>query len=193
MAEAAPARVVTTPPTCLRRFLRRFADRSRPPTPEGSLPGFPWSDVTLRLNPYPPHYRAAFACSLLLYPQPHRLTLRLAFPCGRATGLPRCAVETAWVRSCLYAGGSPSAPEEFRAPDLTTTFFGQSLSAPLARPRDDACGSSPGLTLPRPPGPQLPWCWQSRPRLALRSPSRRMRIRCPEGSVPPRCQGRTPR
>jgi hypothetical protein len=49
----------------------------------------------LKLNPYPPHYRTAFACSLLLYPPPPRLLLRAAFPTGcpggEATGLPRSA------------------------------------------------------------------------------------------------------
>ena len=45
VAEAAPAKIVTISPTDLRRLLRWFADRSRPPTPEGSLPGFPWGDV----------------------------------------------------------------------------------------------------------------------------------------------------
>jgi hypothetical protein len=33
-------------------------------------------------NPYPPYYRAAFASSRILYPQPHRLPLRFAFPEG---------------------------------------------------------------------------------------------------------------
>ena len=28
-------------------------------------------------NPYPTHYKLAFASSAILYPQPHRLTLRL--------------------------------------------------------------------------------------------------------------------
>src|SRR5262249_31213945 len=28
---------------------------------------------------------------------------------------------------------------------------------------DDAWSGSPGLTLPRAPGPQPPWCWQSQP------------------------------
>ena len=80
VAQAAPARVITTVPTFLRRLLRRFADCSRPPTPEGSLPGFPWGDVAFRRNPYPTHYRAAFAFSLILYPQPHRLTLTSCLP-----------------------------------------------------------------------------------------------------------------
>jgi hypothetical protein len=35
-----------------------------------------------RLNPYPSHYKTAFASSTILYPQPHRLALRLAFPMG---------------------------------------------------------------------------------------------------------------
>ena len=33
-------------------------------------------------NPYPSHYGTAFAFSTILYPQPHRLALRLAFPEG---------------------------------------------------------------------------------------------------------------
>jgi hypothetical protein len=45
----------------------------------------------LRRNPYPPHYKVAFAFSIILYPHPFRLTLRLAFPMGgvRAYHVPR--------------------------------------------------------------------------------------------------------
>jgi hypothetical protein len=53
------------------------------------------------LNPYPPPYRTAFACSLLLYPPGNRLALRLAFPLGHRTGLPRSAYTPGWVRLCL--------------------------------------------------------------------------------------------
>src|SRR5262249_13105557 len=106
----------------------------RPPTPQGSLPAFARGDVAVRLNPCPAHYSPAFASSLILYPQPHRLALRFAFPRGRATGLPRCIVETAWGRSCLYAGGSSSAPEEFGDSGPGHGPFGPSLSAPLACP-----------------------------------------------------------
>ena len=42
-------------------------------------------------NPYPVDYRPAFACSVLLYPQRYRRTLRHAFPSGSATGLPSSA------------------------------------------------------------------------------------------------------
>jgi len=43
-----------------------------------------------RLNSYPPHYRTTFAFSIIPYPQPHRLTLRLAFPVsGEVTSLSR--------------------------------------------------------------------------------------------------------
>jgi len=85
----------------LRRFLRRLTDDSRPPTPEGSLLAFTRGDLAFRLNPYPSHYSLAFAFSLVLYPQPHRLTLRSPYPEGKATGLPRSANITEWVRSCL--------------------------------------------------------------------------------------------
>ena len=89
----------------LYRFLRCF----RAETPEGSQPAFAEDHVASWLNPYPPHYKAAFACSILLYPQPYRLTLRRAFPSGRATGLPRSVSVPARVRSGLYAGGASSA------------------------------------------------------------------------------------
>ena len=54
-------------------------------------------EVMLRkLNLYPLDYRMAFAFSILPYPQPRGLALRLAFPQersdlarGRTTGLPR--------------------------------------------------------------------------------------------------------
>jgi hypothetical protein len=59
--------------------------------PDGRLPACAWDDVAQALNPYPPHYRMAFASSILLCPHVCRLTLRLAFPCGRRTGLP-CSV-----------------------------------------------------------------------------------------------------
>ena len=58
------------------------------------------------LNPYPSDYRTAFASSAIPYPSPHRLALRLAFPCGRTTGLPRSVTHAAGrVRPCLSAGG----------------------------------------------------------------------------------------
>src|SRR5262249_15602983 len=95
VAAGAPARASTTALKSLDPSLGRWADVSRPPTPEGSLLAFAWGDVARGLNPCPAHYRPAFASSLVLYPQPHRLALRLTFPRGRATGLPRCAAETA--------------------------------------------------------------------------------------------------
>jgi hypothetical protein len=41
----------------------------------------------LPLNPYPPHYRTAFACFLLPSPPCYRLTLRLAVPLQERDGL----------------------------------------------------------------------------------------------------------
>src|SRR5271157_2188677 len=54
-------------------------------------------------------YGPAFAFSLLLYPPPYRLLLRVAFPCGEDDGLTtfrRCAQVG---RSQLSAGGASSA------------------------------------------------------------------------------------
>src|SRR5439155_9534286 len=94
----------------------------------------PRGNVARGLNPYPPHYRAAFACSLLLYPPSCRLLLRVAFPCGETTGLPRSAAVTVWVRSRLLAGGASAAPEEFGASGPDHVPFGPSGSASCAWP-----------------------------------------------------------
>jgi hypothetical protein len=112
VAAVAPATALAAAPTVLQHSLRRLADGSRPPTPEGSLPPFGWGDVTTPIRPITDRHSLHLPC-----PQPHRLALRFAFPSRRTTGLPRCGAETlAWVRSRLYAGGSTSAPGEFGAP-----------------------------------------------------------------------------
>src|SRR5215813_13339738 len=72
-------------------LLRRFAKVSGDARPNGRLPAFAWSDVARGRNPYPPHYRVAFASSILPFPHVYRLALRLTFPCGRRTGFP-CSV-----------------------------------------------------------------------------------------------------
>src|SRR5262245_61409167 len=89
---------------------------SRVSAPRGSLLAFAQDDLALRLNPYPTHYRSAFAFSTILYPQPYRLALRRAFPSGRITGLPRSMKTAESVRSRFSAGGATSATGEVRAP-----------------------------------------------------------------------------
>src|SRR5262249_2198472 len=69
----------------------------------------PRGDVALRLNPYPPGYGAAFACSPVLCPPPRRLALRRAFPGGGATGLSCSRSVAGRGGPCLAAGGAPSA------------------------------------------------------------------------------------
>ena len=119
--------------------------------------------------------------------------LAAGFPGGEATGWPRSADVPAWVRPRLDAGGTTSAPGEFGAPGLATYLLVQACQHLWLVLGDDACSGSPGLTIPRAPGPQPPWCWQSQLGLTPPLPSRRMRVRCAEGSALPRCQGRTPR
>jgi len=88
--------------------------------------------LPVSLNFYSLHYRATFAFSILLYPHFCRLALRLAFPRGRNTGLPRFAISTRWVRSRLYAGGAMSAVAKNGAATPGHSPFGPSLSAGLA-------------------------------------------------------------
>ena len=52
---------------------------SRDERPAGSLLPF---RVGQSLNPYPTHYRLAFASSSIPYPQPYQLALRLTFSLG---------------------------------------------------------------------------------------------------------------
>ena len=87
---------------------------------------------SIRLSPYPPGYRAAFAFSILLCQQPCELALRLAFPLGG------CRQGSYWfttfrvsaraVRSRLSAGGSPSASGELIAPEPVHAPFGQAFA-----------------------------------------------------------------
>ena len=114
-------------------FLSRFLKLSRDVRPRGSLPAFAWGDIALfELNPYPPHYRAAFAFSPLLYPLPHRGHLALPLPRGTALGLPRSVYIPVRVRSHLFAGGASSASDETTAPDPDHLPFGSSVSTPFA-------------------------------------------------------------
>jgi len=55
-------------------------------------------------NPYPNDYGSAFACSVLLYPQHCRPSLRAAFPDGSATGLPSSVAVTEEGRLSLFTG-----------------------------------------------------------------------------------------
>jgi len=167
VAGAAPARVVATPPTYLLCPLRRLADGSRPPTPEGSLPACAWAHVACGLNPYPAHYRSAFACSLVLYPLPHRLALRPPYPEGKATGLPRSVAVAVGVRSRLFAGGTPAAPGELLTPGPDPVpFWPKRTSSLRLLVVTTFSSASPKLTVPHDPGSRPRCCWESRAGLA---------------------------
>ena len=72
-------------------LLERLAKVSGDARPDGRQRAFARGDVARGLNPSPPHYRMAFASSILLLPHAYQLALRLAFPHGRRTGFP-CSV-----------------------------------------------------------------------------------------------------
>jgi hypothetical protein len=190
VAAVAPATALTAAPTSLHHSLRRLADGSRPPTPEGSRPGFPWGDVTTPIRP---------ATGRPSLPPSSSTRSPVGWPCGRPT--PRGGLRAYHVAPLKRRGLGPASTPVARRlrrgssepPGLATYLLVQACQHLWLVLCDDACGGSPGLTVPRAPGPRPPWCWQSRPWLAPPPPSRRMRVRCAEGSAPPRCQGRTPR
>jgi len=190
-AGAAPARIVTIPPTDLLCPPRRLAVGPRPPTPEGSQLAFARGDVSTPIRP------VTGRPSL----PPPSFTRR---PVGSPYGGPTLAggrrayhvasQESSWVRPRLNAGGTSSAPDESAASGPGhLPFLVQACQHLWLVFVYDAHGGSPGLAIPRAPGPRPPRCWQSRSRLALRSPSIRIRIRRPEGFAPRRCRRRTPR
>jgi hypothetical protein len=190
VAEAAPARVVATPPTCLRCPLRRLAGGSRPPTPRGSLHPFGWGDVSTPIRPITGRHWLAPRSST-------RSPIGSSYDSlSLAGGLRAYHVASLKPRG-LGPASTPVARQLRRGssepPDLATYLLVQAWQHLWLVLCDDACSGSPELTLPRPPGPQPPWCWQSQLWLAPGLPSRRMRIRCAEGFTPPRCQERMPR
>ena len=160
-SEAAPARVYA-PPTYLLRFLKSVCQTLHVDQHQREVCRLsPWDDVAVWRNPYPTHYRPAFACSLILYPPPPQRTLRFAFPAGcpagETTGLPRSAAVTVWVRSRLSAGGAPSAPEEFGASGPDHVPFGPSVKASCRLAFMTTFNSaSHELTLPHHPGSRPP-------------------------------------
>jgi len=88
----------------------------------------------------------------LVGPSCERLSLSpLVCEAGKTAGLPRSADVPVWVRSCLYAGGSPSAPQEFAACGPGhIPFWSKRFSSLRLFSCDGACDTSPGLTLPTP-------------------------------------------
>ena len=68
-------------------LLNRFANLSRDARPAWEVSPLSRGVMLHALNPYPSHYRMAFASSGVPYPHPHGLTLRLAFPFRERYGL----------------------------------------------------------------------------------------------------------
>jgi hypothetical protein len=152
VAQAAPAEVVATTPTDLRRLPGRFAALSRPPTPQGSLPAFAWGDVAaaqplsgplptgLRFLPDPlaaapsAHLAARFPPSLGVRSRESNglTTFRRCTGVGWVGSLRRwdniCAAGVRSLRTCPRAFG----PKRFSSLRLFSC--------------DDAYDPSPGLT-----------------------------------------------
>ena len=81
------------------------------------------------INPYPIHYKLAFAFSGILYPLAYRLPLRVAFHSRwRQLGLPCSANSIRWVRACLSAGGIIDCVKRYKsALTIPLTFLAQAF------------------------------------------------------------------
>ena len=91
------------------------------------------SAVGRRLNPYPVHYRQAFAFSILLYPHHYRLALRLAFLLSGVIRVYHVPLDDLdGLGLVLPANGATSAANEYPTLALVRFPFGPSLSACLA-------------------------------------------------------------
>ncbi len=89
--------------------------------------------ILITRNPYPFHYRMAFAFSRLLYPTPHRLALRFAVPTGRMPGLPRFLYVPSDGLGAVCSPVVVVSAIGKRGNTYTDHMpFGSSLSAPLA-------------------------------------------------------------
>ncbi len=127
------------------------------------------------LDPYPAHYRPAFASSGIPYPLVHRPPSRASFHCPVETvGLTTLHTSTipGGVRLRLCAGGTTSARSEIRTLLPGHVPFGSSLSASLAcRLLRRLHSGSLTLAIPSNPSSRPPRGWQSQRRLAVRLPA----------------------
>ena len=190
MAAVAPAKAVTTSPTSLHHCLRRLADGSRAPTPEGSQPACAWSPVATPIRP--------ITGRLSLFPS-SSARRPIGSPCGSLsqTGGRRVYHVASPKPRGLGPVSTPVARHLRRGssepPDLATYLLVQARTAPWAWQNLRRLRRFTWVDLTAP-------CW-SPTALVLAvatsahawSPSRGMRVRCPEGFAPPRCRGRTPR
>ena len=133
----------------------------------------------------------AFAFSIFPCPQAHPRPLRLAFPYGRPTGLPRSAQVT-----ILGDLGSTCTPEVQRSRPgtrytlvLTSYHFGPGVSstekqylAPVLH--DDAYGGTHVLAISPAPGPFTAWYWQLTFPLTFRCPPAWVWVHCSRGFAP---------
>ena len=131
-------------------LLSQLLRRSRAETPEGSQPAFAEGDLTRRLNPYPSDYGAAFASSLLRYPQPRWRTLRLAFPGREGYGL---TTFHGCIKDRLGSACSPVARQRRQGKEDTPApghvpFWFKPLSAFGLLVLTTFISSSPGLAMP---------------------------------------------
>jgi hypothetical protein len=146
------------------------------------------------LNPYPPHYKTAFAFSTFLCPHPHRLPLREKY------GLTTFHAQTIeWVRFRLFAGGASSAVRELETLTPGHLPFGPSLWALLSALQhlwlvsvNDVYQRFTCVNHTIHPGSRPLWCSQSSsPPHGWMTTLVGVRLHCPKSFAPPDCSSRT--
>ena len=119
--------------------------------------------MLLTLNPYPLHYKGAFAFSVFLYLLLCHPCLRLGFPEGEQQAYHVPCRYPCDLGSAYYAESSAyPAPDEFGASGLDSLPFLVQVYQQFSPVRvNDACGNLLGLAISHDPSPRQPFCWVS--------------------------------
>ena len=110
----------------------RVIHLSRNGVPHRSLLAFARANLALWRKPYLAHYKSAFAFSVILYPQPCRLSLRIAFPEGELRAYRVSCKQQEWGRFRLYTGNVLGYAVLVPRRPTYCVAFGSSLSVLLA-------------------------------------------------------------
>ena len=187
VAAVAPAEVLATLPTSLHHSLRRLADGSRPPTPEGSLPAFAWGDVATPIRPITGRHSlspSSFTCCPIGWPCGSLSLTHLEAKEGRQQGYhvspmyPRGKVASLRRWRDICAGGVRGLRTWPR------TFLVQAIQQLALVLCDDAYDALPGLTIPRHLGSRPPLLLAVAVAACALAALRRRRLRCPGAYYP---------
>ena len=125
----------------------------------------------MSFNPYPPHYRIAFASSFLFPPYRHQHALRLACPKGDGMGLPRSTYSTTNTLGplSLPMGICPCRTTEYTS-EPPTHLLVQACQLLWLVNINDSYEHSLTLTIVSYPNPSPGWSFPERIHLTVSTP-----------------------